>query len=248
METADANRTRHGEQDGAPSRRLRSLSSRELLREARSIPNLLTLLRMASVPVLVWTLLADHALAALVLFAAAALSDGVDGLLARLLNQRTTLGAYLDPIADKLLTLSALTALCIDRRLPWWMLGVVLLRDGGIVVAALALRLTGRDVPAAPTRLGKYATFFLLLTMTLAFAGKLDPARSLAAPIAAFGMLAAVCVLGACLQYYLRWRRLMLAPPPSVRPVAPAAPPARTPPLARPPRPPPARPPVPRSP
>lgn len=225
METADGSRTRHREQGGPPPRPLRSLSAGELAREARSLPNILTLLRVASVPVLVWTMLADHAAAALVLFVTAALSDGLDGLLARLLNQRTTLGAYLDPIADKLLTLAALTALCADGLLPWWMLVVVLWRDGGIVVAALALRVTGREVPAAPTRLGKYATFFLLLTMTLAFAGKVDFEVSLSAPIAAFGMLAALCVLGASLQYFLRWKGLMLAPPPPTRKPPPPSPP-----------------------
>lgn len=245
METADASRTRHGGQGGRDPRRLRSLTLPDLAGQARSIPNLLSLLRVASVPVLVWTVLADHATAALVLFVLAALSDGLDGLLARLLDQRTLLGEYLDPIADKLLTLSALTALCVDGLLPWWMLGLVLFRDGGIVLAALILRATDREVPAAPTRLGKYATFFLLMTMTLAFAEKAEVVASLVAPIAAFGLLAGLCVIGACLQYFLRWRRLMLAPAPGYE--APVRrPPPEAPPMPPPPKRPPAQPSLPR--
>ena len=76
-----------------------------------SIPNILTLVRILLTPVFVILLLRDMFSTALLVFAAAGISDGLDGLIARYLNQRTTLGAYLDPTADKLLLTAAFVAL-----------------------------------------------------------------------------------------------------------------------------------------
>src|SRR5262249_40172392 len=71
--------------------------------EAVNLPNLISLLRLAAVPVVVWLILGDRTGAAIWVFAAAGVSDAIDGYLARTLNQRTRLGAYLDPLADKML-------------------------------------------------------------------------------------------------------------------------------------------------
>lgn len=229
MESPDVSRAGLPGQEPVAHRPLRSYSRRELFQQALELPNLVTLLRISSVPVLVWAVLVGHPVLSFGLFVVASLSDGLDGLLARLLDKRTPLGAFIDPIADKLLTLAALVALTVRGALPVWLLGLVLFRDGGILVAAVVLRASGRGVPAAPTRLGKYATFFLLLAITLAFAHEIDPRAHLKAPIAVSGVLAAQCVVGAVIQYFLRWRRLMYLPPPFSRNDGPKPPRPRAP-------------------
>lgn len=229
MELPDVSRPRCPEQGPVVFRPLRTYSRGELFQQAIELPNVLTLLRIASVPVLVWAVLVGRPVLSFVLFVVASLSDGLDGLLARLMNKRTPLGAFIDPVADKLLTLAALVALTVRGALPVWLLALVLLRDGGILIAAIVLRASGRGVPASPTRLGKYATFFLLLTITLAFAHEFDPAGHLKAPIAVSGVLAAQCVISAVVQYSLRWWRLMSLPPPFQPPRRPNRSPVGTP-------------------
>lgn len=223
METSDASRTGAEEQGLAP-RLLRERSRAELLEQAQALPNILTLLRIGSVPFLIWAVATGRPVLAAGLFIGASLTDGLDGFLARTLRQQTELGAFIDPVADKLLTLSALIALTLERRLPGWLLGVVLVRDGGIVVASLILRKSGKIVPSRPTWLGKSATFFLFVTMGLAFLQGARGSPELARAIEATGIIAAACVLGAATQYFSRWLRLMRsdaqarsAPPPHTR-------------------------------
>jgi cardiolipin synthase len=80
-----------------------------------------------------WRLLEHDVEGAFWLFVAAAVTDLLDGNLARLLNQRSVLGAWLDPIADKVMLLTTLSMLCLTELLPLWLLWVVLVRDGVIL-------------------------------------------------------------------------------------------------------------------
>ncbi len=185
-----------------------------LLSQLRAVPNILSLARLAAVPFFVAVLARGHDLVALAIFAAAAVTDGLDGLFARLLNQRTPLGAVLDPIADKLLTLSALATLVLAGRLPWWLLGLVVARDGAMALAVLVLRLERRSFEAMPTRLGKYATFLLAVTMVLAMLRGLAGGAPLARWVTASALVAAECVVASLVQYFARWRRWMRAPQP----------------------------------
>src|SRR5262249_48592884 len=89
-----------------------------MIRELLYTPNLLTLLRLIFIPLAVIAVLENHYIWALVLFLVAGISDGLDGLLARLLQQKTVLGQYLNPIADKLLLSTMLLALSIPHRIP----------------------------------------------------------------------------------------------------------------------------------
>ena len=132
-----------------------------------TLPNVITLFRLALVPVFVAMHLTGAPLWALGCFALAALSDGIDGFLARLLNQRSKLGGILDPIADKVLILAALCTLVIEHRLPAWLLGLILVRDGWMFVGALMVRWKHLEVPTAPSRIGKYATFTLIVLVVL---------------------------------------------------------------------------------
>ncbi len=130
----------------------------ERLNRYRTAPNALTLLRICLAPFLVAAILEDHYLLGFGLFVAAGLTDALDGLLARLLKQRSVLGQYLDPVADKLL-LSALFLVLLHKGLmPTTVTVLVLGRDVGILlVAAILYAVAGRR-EFGPSLLGKANT------------------------------------------------------------------------------------------
>ena len=128
-----------------------------------SIPNILTVLRILLTPVFVILLLRDMFSMALLVFAVAGISDGLDGLIARYMNQRTALGAYLDPAADKLLLSSAFVALAVLDVLPPWLTVLVIARDVIIVLGLAILTLTEKKYQIKPTMLSKCTTTVQLL-------------------------------------------------------------------------------------
>ena len=140
-----------------------------------NLPNIITLLRLAAVPVVAWLILHQHWEAACWLFLAAAVSDGIDGLLARWLNQLTQFGAALDSIADKALGVVTLVMLTQVGAIPLWVTLAILLRDSIIVLGALSYRGLAGHLEIHPTWLGKIhmAAEFVLLTLVLADLGKL---------------------------------------------------------------------------
>jgi len=129
-----------------------------------NIPNLLTLLRMGMIPLFIIALLNGEAGKALVLFAVAGLTDLLDGFLARVFEQSSVLGAYLDPIADKLLLTSAFIMLTLPTEnsimvpIPIWVTVIVLSRDILILVIALVLWLALDLSKFTPTKLSKVNT------------------------------------------------------------------------------------------
>jgi cardiolipin synthase len=135
-----------------------------------TLPNLLTATRIVLTPFVAWHLWLDNVETAFWLFAAAAVTDLLDGTLARLLNQRSVLGAWLDPIADKLMLLTTVTMLCLTELLPIWLLWTVLIRDGVILAGAEAYRRLTGGLDVRPTLSGKAATAmeFILVSFTLA--------------------------------------------------------------------------------
>lgn len=140
-----------------------------------NLPNIITLLRIAAVPVVAWLILQQRWEAACWLFLAAAVSDGIDGLLARWLNQMTQLGAALDTIADKALGVVTLVMLTQAGAIPLWVTLAILLRDSIIVLGALSYRGLAGHLEIHPTWLGKTHMFaeFVLLTVVLAGLGKI---------------------------------------------------------------------------
>src|SRR5580658_2869662 len=111
----------------------------------RTAPNLLTLLRICLAPFLVAAILQGEYLLSFVLFVAAGLTDALDGFLARLLKQRSTLGHYLDPVADKLLLSTLFLVLMHKGLIPVTVTVLVFGRDVGIlVVSALLYAAVGR--------------------------------------------------------------------------------------------------------
>ena len=124
------------------------------------LPNLLTLLRLASVPFVVERILACDSRGALALFFLAAATDALDGLIARRFGQSSRLGAYLDPITDKIFLSATYLALAAAARVPWWLVALIFGRDLMIVCGAAVVywRTGRRDFP--PSVWGKASTFF----------------------------------------------------------------------------------------
>src|ERR1700737_2548799 len=105
-------------------------------------PNQITLLRLGFLPFFLILISYERYQWALLVLVAAGLSDAFDGLLARQLNQRSSLGAYLDPIADKLLLSSSFVILAFKQKIAWWLTIIVLSRDILILIAPCAFPLT----------------------------------------------------------------------------------------------------------
>jgi len=135
--------------------------------EAISIPNILTMLRILLIPLLVIFLIREMMGEALLVFAAAGITDGLDGFIARYFNQRTDLGAYLDPIADKLLLMSAYLTMATLDLIPAWLAVIVISRDVIIMMGVMVLRLIGVKYEIQPTIASKLTTCVQLLTVFL---------------------------------------------------------------------------------
>lgn len=137
-------------------------------------PNQLTLLRLIFIPFVITNVLDGEWRWALGLLIVAGLSDALDGWLARVLDQRTLLGQYLDPIADKLLLSSLFLVLSIARKIPWRYTVLVLSRDVCILATAMALYATVGFRDFRPSMYGKIntvcqigAVFFVVLAQVL---------------------------------------------------------------------------------
>lgn len=102
-----------------------------------NFPNLITIGRILLVPVTIWLLISEAFGWALAVFLIAGISDGIDGYLARRFSSQTELGAYLDPIADKLLLVSVFAALGIVKILPAWLVLLVITRDLLIIAGVM---------------------------------------------------------------------------------------------------------------
>jgi cardiolipin synthase (CMP-forming) len=132
-----------------------------------TVPNVLSLLRLAGVPLFLWLILGPrHDGLAVLVLALSGLTDWMDGKLARLLNQSSRLGALLDPAVDRLYTLSTLLAFGVRALLPWWLIAVLLGRDLMLVSTLPVLRYYGHG-PLPVHYVGKAATLCLLYAFPL---------------------------------------------------------------------------------
>lgn len=128
-----------------------------------SLPNLITLARILCVPVVIWAIAAHQMLLAFVLFLAAGVSDAVDGFLAKRFGMKTELGAYLDPLADKVLIVSIYVALGITDAVPRWIVILVVSRDVMIVGAIILSWLLDKPMPVRPLMVSKLNTVAQIL-------------------------------------------------------------------------------------
>ena len=167
--------------DGSPP-----VADREALPDrVWTLPNALSVLRLLGVPVFLWLLLGPEADGwALVILAVSGLTDWLDGKLARWLNQGSRLGAVLDPAADRLYIVAALTALALRDIVPIWLVALLLGREAVLGVALLVLRRYGYP-PLQVHYLGKAATLLLLYAFPgLLLAYGSNPVAGIAEPIA----------------------------------------------------------------
>lgn len=176
-----------------------------------TVPNALSALRLVLVPVFAALVVRNAALPALIVFTVAAASDLLDGFAARVLDQRTRLGSYLDPLADKSLALVSLVLLAWRGALPWWIAVLALGRDVSFLSYYAWLHTAGRTLSRIrPSLLGKAATSFELAAIEAALIAALA-----AHPAWAVAMRDALCVGAALLiassavQYVHHERRMI---------------------------------------
>ncbi|MCI0664023.1 MAG: CDP-alcohol phosphatidyltransferase family protein, partial [Acidobacteria bacterium] len=145
--------------------------------------NLLTVLRLILIPVFVTTLYYQRFVWALGIFFAAAITDGLDGLLARSLNQKTQLGAILDPMADKLLLVTAFIILSMPRftitpPIPFWLTATAISRDVFIVLGAVVINIStgySKFRPSLPGKINTFVQIVMIVVFLAANAFELHP-------------------------------------------------------------------------
>ena len=137
-----------------------------------TIPNLISIFRILLVPVFLVFIINNRFLAGLVVFVLAGLSDAADGLVARLFNQKSRLGSYLDPLADKCLLAAAFICLATMHIIPIWLTALVITRDILILLGSLMLFLKNGAYTVKPSVWGKATTFFQLATVFLVLVEK----------------------------------------------------------------------------
>ncbi len=173
-----------------------------------TIPNFITIFRLLLVPAVVLSLLSGDVGWALALFVVAGLSDAADGFIARTFDQRSELGAYLDPIADKLLLVSVFVVLGFMSELPLWLVVAVVSRDALIVAAVLLSSLIGKPVAMKPLAVSKANTaaqigLVIVVLAELAFSQAFGPLRP-----ALIGM-AGILTVASTAAYLVQWLRHM---------------------------------------
>lgn len=184
-----------------------------------TVPNLLSILRLAGVPLFLWLLLGPKEDGwALVVLVVAGFSDWADGKIARWLNQTSKLGAMLDPAADRLYTLATVIAFVLRDIVPWWIAAVLVLRDVLVGVCLWMLRRAGFGTPEV-TYIGKAATFNLMYAMPLLLLAQGgSDAATIVRPFAyAFAIWGGVLFIWSGLLYVVQTRQALRAP---LRPAA----------------------------
>ena len=135
-----------------------------------SVANFITLGRLLAAPLAIWLVLDDRMTAAFWLFVAAGLSDAVDGFIAKHFDQRSRLGALLDPLADKVLLLSMFVTLGIDGWLPNWLVILVVFRDALIIGGFLLASSVAQPIPTKPLYVSKLNTALQIMLVAVVLA------------------------------------------------------------------------------
>jgi len=172
-------------------------------------PNLLTLARLSLTPLVSVLLLERSYGPALLVFGAAGVTDALDGFLARRFRWSTPVGAYLDPIADKILLVTAYLSLGITGALPAWLVAVVLGRDVLILTAASAFLLFTNQRGFSPSRWGKISTIVQVVTVVAVICYNAFPALALDWLTTLLVALTAAATAGSGLHYASRGFRML---------------------------------------
>src|SRR5262245_55808416 len=166
---------------------------------------MLTLLRLVAIPIFLILLVDLQYREALAVFVAAGVTDALGGAIARLTHTKTTLGAYLDPAADKLLLMSAFVALAILQEVPRWLTVVVLSRDVIQVTGYFLLfTMTGQAMEVRPSAAGKVSTFLQIAAVTVVLLARVYPDAIPPAATATLFLVTSIVTAAAGLQYMVR--------------------------------------------
>ncbi|MGE3898424.1 MAG: CDP-alcohol phosphatidyltransferase family protein [Variibacter sp.] len=171
-----------------------------------NLPNLITLARILLVPVVVWAITSGEMLVAFIVFVVAGISDAVDGFLAKHFNMTTEIGAYLDPLADKVLLVSIYVALGIAGNIPRWLVILVVSRDLMIIGAVILSWLVSKPVNIRPLVVSKLNTAAQIVFAGLVLGSlglDFDPGWAMPVMMAAVAVLTLLSV-GAYLREWVR--------------------------------------------
>lgn len=187
---------------------------------ALTFANILTILRLIMIPVFVTALFYQRFTWALGVFLFAAITDGLDGLVARNFNQKTQLGAILDPMADKLLLVTAFVVLSMPHftvtpPIPFWLTIAAISRDAFIVVGALVINIATGFSRFRPSLLGKINTIVQVLTIVAFLAVNAFGLHQNVLVVCYWACLAMVVLSG--LHYIVHVNRLMSEHPPDTK-------------------------------
>lgn len=171
-----------------------------------NVPNVLTLLRVLAAPLLAYFLVRGQYEYGLYTFALAAFTDALDGFIARNFHAYTEFGAAVDPLADKLITLTCVLILTVQGLVPLWLSLAIVMRDSVIVAGAFAYRHLFGEIDIHPTWLGKLHT---VLTFTLFMIVMSQAAQLVALSewLLAWFLIVLTSCLTSLLQYIVLWAR-----------------------------------------
>lgn len=183
-----------------------------------TLANQLTLFRMGLIPAFVILVVYGQQGWALLTFMVAGITDGLDGLIARWGNQRTSLGAWLDPAADKLLLVSTFVVLSLPglglvNRFPLWLTILIISRDVGIVMTVAVVSLAAGPRTFRPSIFGKIATAVYILTAVVVMYFNYLGRPSVLVAVGVYASLAITLISG--FHYVVHVRRIINEPPPS---------------------------------
>jgi cardiolipin synthase (CMP-forming) len=167
-----------------------------------TIPNLITLFRIILTPLFIIFLIQGNYCKALGVFILAGVSDLADGLIARTWQQKSRLGSYLDPLADKILMAASFVTLSIYHQIPSWLTVLVLSRDVILALGVLIFRLADVPLVVRPSLAGKWTTTFQLVTVGFVLLSKIWAFPPLVLPVFFWVTGALTTISG--LQYFYR--------------------------------------------
>ncbi len=137
------------------------------MQQLLNVPNVLTLARIIMTPVIVYMVLSEQAWLALALMVLAGITDMLDGAIARYFNLRTTVGAYLDPMADKIMLISLFVTLFMVEQVPLFVFLAIIFRDLIIVLGAITYEIVTRRLTMQPSFISKATTFIQIVYVVL---------------------------------------------------------------------------------
>ena len=174
--------------------------------------NIITVVRLLFTPIIIWLIFSSYYYLGLIFFVLSGLSDALDGFIAKQFNQRTILGSYLDPVADKTLIVSSILALGYMGAIPSWLIILIVSRDLAILGAVIISWLVERSLKIEPIISSKINTFlqiFYIGLILLNLSSKEEMVYLNIFILPTFSILIALSTLTSWFSYLILWLRSM---------------------------------------